>query len=366
MKGIAIGLFFISSLAFGQRASGQQQDNLLKKKPDSLLLVLDKARSVTSNKTDTHKLSLKDTAIIGLNLDSAKRATIYVVKETITAQQDYFKYIFPILTLLLGIVINKAIEYFTDRKKTRKNGERWVAETRALENPMKNQVAALRELLVKEKPDVFEIAGLQMITSLDCEIFKTLDKSDLLKFIERKKKNSFHKAIELSNSLHGFISITAGLNSSLEKKYEEYLSGYSEQIKALNGKLLLLGQVLGKWHVNLEQSLNGDPMNTPKYATIFNLYANEVLIHAGGNRLNPFTIRNTFFIPVIPLLAALRHDPIALELSNIVADCLHVITGLSKEKKYLTENVDTIMNRYQKQIEELKDIIQDIDKFREK
>ena len=97
----------------------------------------------SKTKKETLSKSSPDSVIVGIN-DTVElsplnsKVNLIVVKEK--SNDDYLKYIFPVFTLLLGIAINKGLDWLSDRKKTKKAGKRWVAEIRSLENPIANEI----------------------------------------------------------------------------------------------------------------------------------------------------------------------------------------------------------------------------------
>src|SRR5690554_1844295 len=137
-------------------------------------------------------LNKKDTMKIGVENDKKQILIQFIEPE----KTDYFKYIFPILTLLLGIGVNRFIDYLTNNKKIKKTAKRWTIELQNLKKPLERQINSIDEFLTEHKKEEFKMPNLKVETYLEGESFKSLDKTDLLKYLERFKKKNYNIAIE--------------------------------------------------------------------------------------------------------------------------------------------------------------------------
>ena len=86
---------------------------------------LDKTKkTLESLVTESAKVVLKDSSTIVKKVNTPTKIYLQLPAE----KTDYFKYIFPILTLLIGIGINRFIDYRNDNKKIKKSGKRWLSK----------------------------------------------------------------------------------------------------------------------------------------------------------------------------------------------------------------------------------------------
>lgn len=331
-----------------------------KKGPDSntqkSVKVVDTAKRTT---TDTAKLILKDSIVIANKDLSNSDLKIFIQQPE--SGVDYFKYIFPILTLVLGIGISKLLDYISERKRIKKVGERWVAEIRYLDKPISNQIEALEKFLIEHKKEEFIVPQMNIYSGLDCEIFKSLDKSDLLKFLEKNKKKDYKEAVLSSNKIHGYISILTSHYDSMKAKFEEYLKGTSAHTTSLTQNLQLLMRAFGTYGVLLEKELNGDPINDPRYRPILDLFNAEIMPHMENGDFDIYKLKSDFFIPLIAVLGLLRQDERINELADYSSNCLNFIKGIQMEKKYLTENFETIKTFYKDELAELENVVKEVE-----
>jgi hypothetical protein len=342
-------LLTISHFSFSQK---QGQDS----NTQQSVKVADTAKKTTN---DTAKLLLKDSIVIA-NKDLSNSDLKLFIQQRARGT-EYFKYIFTILTLVLGIGINKLLDYISERKRIKKVGERWVAEIRYLDKPISNQIEALEKFLIEHKKEKFIAPQMNIYSGLDCEIFKSLDKSDLLKFLEKNKKKKYKEAVLSSNKIHGYISILASHYESMKTKFEEYLKGTSSHTTSLTQNLQLLMRAFGTYGVLLEKELDGDPINDPRYRPILDLFNTEIMPHMENGEFDVYKLKSDFFIPLLEILGLLRHDERINELAEYSSNCLNFIKGIQMEKKYLTENFETIKSFYKDELAELENVVKEVE-----
>jgi len=320
---------------------------------DSVTNLSGKKTTVTKNHTgttDTVKYPIEDS--VYLSLPASKSATpVYIIQQA--SKSSPFKDVLPILTLVLGIAINKVLDWFKDKKKINKVGERWVAEIRGIESPIAQQIDLLKESLKKERENKYSYSNLPVVSTLDCEIFKSLDKSDLLKFIERHNKNNYHETVLISNQTHGFISILVRLHTTLEEKYNDFLKGTSHHTTTVNENLQDLGRNFAYYQVELEKELGHDPIKDPRYRPILDLYDKYIEPHRKDGAFDLFLLDDLFFEPLTKIFAILRHDERTKGMADATLGCVNGIKGIRMEKHYWAENIEEIIRLYQDQLNAL-------------
>lgn len=305
--------------------------------------------NVTLNVTDTVSLVVNG-------------STLKVILPKQESQSDYFKYIFPIITLLLGIGINRGLDYLSDRKKIKKTGERWAAEIRCLEKPIGNQILALEIFRNEHQKEKWDIPDLEIQTILNCEIFKSLDKVELIKYIKSVKNKSFAEAILASNSIHGFISILTSNYELLQKKFDEYLTARSNYTTEYSKSLQALMRAFANYQVALENELQKhDLTGEQRYEPIAHLFQTQILPHYVSGDYDIYILETKFFRPLVEILAHLRHDPKINEMSEAISSCLSNSRAIKMEKDYLTENLVTLTLRYAKALKEIPEILKTLE-----
>lgn len=354
---LTIFLIFVSVNLYCQDSIGIKSDSLKQEK--KIVQPEDTVKTKKSQKTDTIKLSFKNDITIPIAKDNLTK--VVMVKEK--TKVDWLKYLLPIFTLFLGIWVKGIIEKRSDKKKLIKSGERWIAELRSVEEPIKKQIQFLQEYSDEHKKEDFKIRNLELISSLSGEVFKSLDKNDLIKYIElNNKKTDFKEIVKISNSTHGYVSILEHLYETLRDKFNRYLTGTSKHTTSLSLSLQDFSSAFKDYGVELEKELNSDPLDDPRYRPIADLYSAQIMPYLKEGNFNPFVLRREFFLPLVDILAHLRLDPKTKGLAKAMTKGLNAIRGIELEKDYISKNLDSIITQYNKQLTGLEELINKIKK----
>lgn len=350
-------LILFTAFAFGQDSIGIKLDTKSKEKK---IILSDSTLKESSITKDTTILDFnKSELVIPLKQDNLTK--VIMVKEK--SNVDWLKYLLPIFTLFLGIWVKELLEKRSNKKKIVKSGERWVAEIRSLEEPIKKQIESLEEYSKELEKEDFEIRNLQVYSSINGELFKSLDKNELIKYIEiNNKKTEFKEIVKISNSTNGYVSILVHLYETLQEKFNRYLSGTSKHTTSLSLSLQEFSSAFKDFGVELEKELQSDPLNDPRYQPIAELYSTQIMPFLKEGKFNPFVLRREFFLPLVEILAHLRLDPRTKGLATAMTNGLNAIKGIELEKLYMSKNLKSIISQYNKQLTELDKLINKIEK----
>jgi hypothetical protein len=305
---------------------------------------------------DTVEVSFDDTVGIGPKENNLK---LILLKEE--SDSDYLKYVFPIFTLLLGIAVNKFLDWLHDKKKTKRAGKRWVAEIRSLENPIEKQIELLESFLEDHNQEKFAPPKLTILAILSCEIFKSLDKSEFLKYIENNRNIRHEDAVRISNRTHGLISVLSNYHETLKAKFHQYLGETSKRSSSFSQNLQSVMREFTEFGIALETELGSDPIQNPYYKAMLDLISSEIMPNINDGKYDVFKLQKGFFLPMLGILGNLRLDERSKPLTLAVSNCLSDIKGIKMEKGYLTEILETIIDRYKTQLPEIKIIIDSIE-----
>ncbi|PKH49535.1 hypothetical protein CXF68_01995 [Tenacibaculum sp. Bg11-29] len=353
-KFLNILLIFISINLYSQDSIGLKVDSLTNEKK---LIQSDTIIKRSSQKVDTITLNFKNELTIPISKDNLTK--VVMVKEK--TKVDWLKYLLPILTLLLGIWVKGIIEKRSDKKKIIKSGERWIAELRSLEEPIKKQIQSLDEYSEELKKEDFKIRNLELYSSLSGEVFKSLDKNELIIYIElNNKKKVFEEIVKISNSTNGYVSILEHLYETLREKFNRYLSGTSKHTTSLSLSLQEFSSAFKDYGVELEKESNSDPLNDPRYIPIADLHSAQIMPYLRAGNFNPFVLRREFFLPLVEIMAHLRLDPRTKGIASAMTKGLNAIKGIELEKDYMSKNLESIIKQYKGQLTELEKLINKI------
>jgi len=344
-------LFLLCLNIFAQRHKSDTKP----KQKDSVPKVTAKNPQVDIKKTDTVLVIKHDSpSLAAPNKETAAPAVVH----SDTEKDGWFvKYIYPIILLLAGAAIPLFWEAWSERKRIKKVGERWTSEIRFLETPIKNQVDAIQKYLSVHNQQNLTMPDFQIFEGLDCEIFMSLDKSQLLKFLERHKTKNYQMAVKQSNYINGFISVVKSSNTNLKFKFKEYLDAVSNYTTEVTKNLTALSRAVGNYSVLLELELGGDPGNDPRLIAILKLFDAEIEPFRQTGNFELYKLRDNFLMPFLDILGQLRLELRTDKMQEYVGNCIDAIKGIKMEKQYLKENFETIGARYMENLEELPEVV---------
>ncbi|GAP71194.1 hypothetical protein SAMD00024442_1_7 [Candidatus Symbiothrix dinenymphae] len=270
---------------------------------------------------------------------------------------DILNYIFPIITLILGSLWNEYCHKINDKRRIKKSGNRWVAELRSLEEPINHQIKALNQFLGTFTDDDFQIPPPSIYPFLNGDVFKSLDKNDLLSFIERNNKNNdFKEIVKISNKTNGFISSLSELHSKLREKFEKFMTKTDEY--TIN--LQKFNEPLADYFNLVEKKCGEDCYNLPNYKPMADLYSKYIMAQE-DSKFNPFLLEKEFFLPLLThIFTNLRYDERIKPLRVSITESLNNIKNLKLEREYIKESVVKITEMYEKQLMDLNSIVKQI------
>lgn len=288
--------------------------------------------------------------------NSTIKVVVFSKKED-TGDGWFIKYVYPVVLLLVGVMIPLFIQDFNEKKKIRKVGERWTAEIISLEFPIKKQIEQIEKYLIVHNQNNLTFPDFEIIEGLDCEIFKSLDKGELLKFLEQNKILDYQKAVKQSKFLNGYINIVKGSNTNLQQKFKEYSQQVSHYLMKVTENLTALSRAFGNYSVLLEQELLQDPIHDSRFISIQNLFDLEIEPFRETGQYEIYRLHDNFLIPFLYILSNLRHDFRTNEMAKYIGNCIDAIKGIKMEKNYVRENFEIIISRYNENLLELPDIV---------
>lgn len=252
----------------------------------------------------------------------------------------FLDYAFPIIMLILGVLIDRIILRLTENKRVKREGERWKSEIKSLLDPLKQQQDTFKKF-IKEYCDVknrFDIPYIYSQVLLKCDIFDSLNKEDLYKYLQSLYKNDdittqeYHKVIQVisvikscQNNLSDVISEMKSASYKLINQFDEYTQEYHRKLTAC-----------------LEE--NQLPLEGVK---LQNLFIEKIIKRMPY--INILELEDTFVRPSIDILAESNGDRLSrMELRNCLQPMLNIIRGLRNEKIYVKQNLEQFIEIYGK------------------
>ncbi|MDE6577554.1 MAG: hypothetical protein K2K58_05230 [Muribaculaceae bacterium] len=257
-------------------------------------------------------------------------------------------YAFPIIMLLLGVLIDRIILWTTEYKRVKREGVRWNSEIKSLLEPLTQQQGTLKKF-IKEYCDVkngFDIPYIYTQVLLKCEIFDSLNKEDLYKYVQSLHKNDdistkeYHKVIQIISVIKSCQNNLSDVISEMKSESNKLINQFNESTQEYYRKLI----------VCLDDNLL--PIAGAKLQDLYNEEINKQMPH-----VNILELEDSFVRPSIVILAESKGDRLSrIELRNCLQSMLDTIQGLRNEKKYIQLNLEQLMGEYRKAIETIASI----------
>ncbi|WP_251620976.1 hypothetical protein [Odoribacter lunatus] len=260
----------------------------------------------------------------------------------------FLDYAFPIIMLLLGVVIDRLLLRYTEKKRVEREGLRWKSEMDSLLDPLKRQGETFRNFIneycnVKNR---FDIPYIDSQVLLKCEIFDSLNKEDLYKYVQSLHKNDniatqeYHKVIQVISVIKSCQNNLSDVISEMKSESNKLINQFNEYTQEYNRKLT----------VCLDDNLL--PLAGTKLQDLYSEKINKQMPN-----VNILELEDSFVRPSIDILADSKGDRLSrIELRNCLQSMLDIIQGLRNEKKYIQLNLEQLMDEYSKAIDTIASI----------
>jgi hypothetical protein len=345
---IAVSLASKDSRAVQKTAAEQQVVSSIGKKIDTPKRSAQP--SVTLQKEQKIKTTMPDHAIrIRLENPASK------------ASSPWYKDILPVITLVLGLGLKELIDGWSNIKRTKKIGKRWKTELQTLVKPLERQAEEIQKSIDHRTANPNEPPKMVSIASLECENFESLDKSELLEYINRYYVKDYQEAVSLAGQINLQLSIIKS-NSLLLK--DTFVKGL-EEIGKRNDKLTAnFQELLHALHVYKNKLFNKGGMEAlqgDKFRTLDQLYGTQVLPHQEDGKFDCRVLNSDYFAPMIKELDRLSADEDTHQMASSTRKCLDNVVGINMESLYLLTNLGNLMRYFQQSKTDLEELLEKLD-----
>ncbi|WP_143102029.1 hypothetical protein [Flavobacterium phragmitis] len=364
MKQLYITVLIIASFA---ALPGQTYSNVTSESKATITEMTPQRKRI-----DTVKIELSN---VPKPIDPATQIVIVKEKEP----DINFSRLIPIISTLTGLVVgfflNRFYEWYTNRKKIKKNGKRWSIELKTLEEPIKQQIKSIEEFKLSIAKREWSYDSLELMTTISNDRFSSLDKNDLMDYLDNKTKSPWHKqlfsseariqeqynkAAKISNHIHGFIDVLNHNFQHLNNKWDEFQDGISATSKKLNQDLDTLNIQIN----SLKYLIANDTeklYSNEQYKPFFDLYF-RFISHLNQNpNYNIHRMRVDFLDPAMMELGKLTKDNRILQTASSISILYTDLRAVNSEKDYVLDNMTELISRYNKSLDALVKIIEKLD-----
>ncbi|WP_442591929.1 hypothetical protein ACSBL2_11945 [Pedobacter sp. AW31-3R] len=277
------------------------------------------------------------------------------------ASGPWYKDILPVITLVLGLVLKELIDSWSNIKRTKKIGKRWKTELQTLVKPLERQAEEIQKSIDHRTANPNEPPKMVSIASLECENFESLDKSELLEYINRYYLKDYQEAVSLAGQINLQLSIIKS-NSLLLK--DTFVKGL-EEIGKRNDKLTVnFQELLHALYVYKNKLFNKGGMAAlegDKFKTLDYLYGTQVMPNQHNGKYDYRVLNNDYFAPMIKELDRLSADEDTHQMASSTRKCLDNVVGINMESLYLITNMGNLMRYFQQSKTDLEDLLGKLD-----
>lgn len=325
---------------------------------------------------DTLKIELDDKAK-STSMNGNRNAQIVIVKEKDSSDSlsRLLPLIFTLTGLVIGFFINRFYEWHMNRKKIKKSGKRWSIELKTLEEPLKDQIKYIEAFNLSVGKRAWSYESLELMTTISSERFSSLDKNDLMDYLDyttrfpwykqlfnskAKNQEQYNKAVKISNHIHGFIDVLNHNFHMLNHNWDQFQDGITATTKKLNQNMETLNIQFNTFRFHI----SNDTLKIYQkadYEPFFNLYFRFISQLRQNPNYNMYNLNKDFLEPAIIELEKLKKDDRILPITTSTSVLYNDLRAVNAEKDYVLDNMTELIARYNKSLESLPQIIEKLE-----
>ena len=305
------------------------------------------------NKMQIEATQSVDSMLLEIDGDSIFFSYPTTISKIIVSEQKknanaFYTIIFPIITLILGVALDRSAQSFYEKRKMKRNGRRWKSELQSCVKPMQNQIRTLSDFVHQycENPQSYEIPNIMIFPTLKGTAFASLNKADLQDYLECKK-DSRQDAQERFYKTTSFVMSMEMVYQMLIEAYNRFKESSGNIVESFNTNQLNYSKLLLATSSAVPETLDKDA-----YDRLRELYDQAFMAHPN---INIYEIEDSFINASLTVLV--DYDKKEFQnLNNLLIDMRACVNGLRLEKEYLKENFNTVIEQYENCIGALNEI----------
>lgn len=250
----------------------------------------------------------------------------------------FYGIIFPVITLILGVAIDRSAQMIIDKRKMKKNGKRWKNELESCVSPIQKQIESLSGFVHDycDNPQRYDMPGISIYPILKGTTFASLNKEDLQDYLECKK-GSKTSVQERFYKITTFVMSLELIYQSFIEAYNSFKQSSSRQIEVFNTVQLEYSQLLLATSSKVPNEMTeGDYIRLRElFDYAFSTYPN----------VNLFDLEAPFISPSLSVLSRYGMQEYK-NMNDKLIEMRYCINGLGLEKVYLKTNLLNVIEQY--------------------
>ena len=259
----------------------------------------------------------------------------------------YFStYIYPIITLLIGVWIKTVISSRADKRRSKKVVKRWVAELSAQSADIENQIEAFNTFITSycDNRNRFDIPNISY-GFINIRNFDALGKEDLYDYLGRLLKKKDQERVDSTyRKITSIISALDSIDTQNRKHIQKFLDRSNTLVEAYDANLAQYDKLL--------RLIPAGYLDIPD-SIVKSLKMRYYTMAENMPKINLFDCEDSF---VKPSLDILRSKPFPPELDETLQNCLNITQGMRNEKAYIKSTLESANAQYRKVLDKIAEI----------
>ncbi len=311
--------------------------------------------SVRCEAQDTLKVKISDSVVLTKEQLAPKENVHIYFRDR--AQNNYFKDVLPIITLLLGIFLNRGWDKLEKRRQSKKHAQRWRDELELLRAPLESQIDACNKFLVELKASNSKVPNITTHFTLQCLAFDALDKSEFIRYLEAFK-GDHTTAVRIAGSVNVLILALKNNRKIFDERLQSFISSVSSHTLELRHALHDFGQSLQNYMIERERAK--DDQNNPHVIALWLLFEEYIEQYQKHSVYDIDKLEKEFVPKYFIIGDNLRLDYRLAPITATVQNVFTATQNLKNNRFYIENNIEGVIERYVESSSNLENILKEL------
>jgi hypothetical protein len=296
---------------------------------------------------------------VELFCDSSKTVSQFVIQNNIPESgSDYLSAIIPILTLILGFILNKWYERWTNNKKSKEIGALWAEHFIQLQEPLKKQIEKLTEYIPINDENHFEITDPYFNIRLNCNEFSSLDEKGLIHYLNSgRNKLDYRQSIILAGQLKDIVKLIEHNSSSYKEHIKIMTNEVSSHISLVNPVLNEFKILVAEYWDNAYAEYSEEDPRMVEVKNMHHLMKEHILRHLDSGEFDLFKLTDDFIKPFFAATFVDRENPRVENINRLLNSIDMQIKAIKMEKKYFRIKLEKVLKSYREQLKSVDEML---------
>lgn len=305
--------------------------------------------------SDTLKVKVSDSVVLTKKQLEPKENVHIYFRDNV--KSNHFKDVLPIITLLLGIFLNRGWDKFEKRRQSKRHAQRWRDELALLIAPLEAQIEACNKFLVELKASNSKLPTITRHYTLECLAFDMLDKSELIRYLEIYK-GDYETAVRIASTINVLILALKNNRKIFDEKIQDFITGVSSYGLDLRNAVHDFGQNLQNYQIERERAK--DDQKNPHVIALWLLYKEYIEPYQKHTIYDIDKLEKEFVRDYFIVADNLRLDARLAPITATVQKVFTATQNLRNNRLYIQNNIEGVIERYVESSSNLENILKEL------